>query len=403
MRLLKHKILLLILSVVISCSDDKIIELPITMQDGYGPFWMGFGAIHAYSEIEGGRESTQLEVSGLPEKWVDVKVGEIVTHQSDRAIKNRIAFAYENGPNGELKMIVDANNNYDFSDDAIFYPPKINGSMFQMNKDSLLKSNAIDVSFERIINNKITDISAPLLIVHMPKYNQLLYNFAQFAQASLDGTEIAIESNNFMDLSFKDIHLTKKNLSISQDQDAYMSNFIANNEYLEIGDNIYKNLGIHIKEYTLVLEKIDRAKEKINSTQIGFKAIEFTGKKHKTENFISLNSIKGKYVLLDFWATTCAPCIKEFPHLKKMYSEMDTTQFEILGIAGNSSIEQIDYIIDKHQITWPQIVSDDINKINEKYGIKSYPQTILLDPEGIIISKGLRGKQLEVKIKSVIK
>ncbi|VXB01648.1 TlpA family protein disulfide reductase [Maribacter litoralis] len=401
---MKKLILLSIALIIIGCSDDKIIELPITMQDGYGPFLIGLGAIHPYSELDGGiGKETQLKVVGMPKDWTNVQVGDILTHQSDKSIKNRVALTYGNGVNGEFNMIVDTNNNYDFSDDPVFRPVEIAGSLFHLNKDSLMQSSAIDVSTERIINGEITTESVPLLIIYMPEYKQLLYSFAQYGQVNLEGKEIAIKSNNFMDLSFENIHLAMKNVDISQNPATYMENIIANNEYLQIGNKIYKNLGVRKNENSLVLEIIDKPKGQIYSSQIGYKALEFKGRIHQTENRISLSSLHGKYVLLDFWATSCAPCIKEFPHLKELYSEIDTTKFEILGIAGNSSIDQINYIINKHQISWPQIVSDNINKINEKYGIISYPKTLLLNPEGVIIAKDLRGQQLENEIKRIIK
>lgn len=60
-------------------------------------------------------------------------------------------------------------------------------------------------------------------------------------------------------------------------------------------------------------------------------------------------------------------------------------------------------MIEKHGIAWPQIISDDFNKIKENYGIIRYPTTFLINPEGIIIAKDLRGNELEAKIESLIK
>ena len=60
-------------------------------------------------------------------------------------------------------------------------------------------------------------------------------------------------------------------------------------------------------------------------------------------------------------------------------------------------------MMSKYRITWPQIISDDFNKIKEKYGVKRYPTTFLLNPEGVIIAKDLRGKELETKVDSLIK
>ena len=107
--------------------------------------------------------------------------------------------------------------------------------------------------------------------------------------------------------------------------------------------------------------------------------------------------------MLDFWADWCGPCIQEFPHLKELYSKTGRAKFEIIGIAGNSSSNGVKKLIDQHEITWPQLFSDNTNKIVETYGVNSYPTTLLLDTEGIIVAKNLRGKELEEKILSLIK
>ena len=79
--------------------------------------------------------------------------------------------------------------------------------------------------------------------------------------------------------------------------------------------------------------------------------------------------------------------------------------FDLDGTLGNTiplCVEAFRKSIDKNSITWPQILSDETNKITNKYGINSYPTTLLINPEGIIVAKNLRGKELEDKIKELI-
>lgn len=167
---------------------------------------------------------------------------------------------------------------------------------------------------------------------------------------------------------------------------------------MEIRDNIYKNIGVNRNENVLVLERMDLPKNEILSTQIGFRTYDFSGYDFKTKKTISLDKLKGKYVLLDFMATWCGPCIKEIPNLKTLYENIDKSKFEIISIIGDSPLDALEKMIEKHGIAWSQIVSDDTNKIKESYGIKGYPTTFLLNPEGFIIAKNLRGKELENKI-----
>ncbi len=421
---------------ITSCSNEKTLKLPITFQEGYGPFESSMGGISPYSDNENDPwKKTHLKTSGIPKDWTDVKIGDINTdiyqsvyqnyflgnitkkrykelqkswnwipdsmNLSKKPIKCKIAFAFGKDSIGELKMIVDANNNYNFSDDNIFKPTEIS-PQDKINKDSLVISNAVKVNFEQFSNDKIVEVSAPLLIVHMNQYNIFMCNFAQYAKTKLDGEEIAIQSNNFTDLSYDRLGVIKVSNMIDKGIKVDYQKIIAKNEYLEIKNDLYKNLGVKKNENVLVLEKMNLPKNKLYSTQIGFKAFGFSENDFKTEIPISLDSLKGKYILLDFWATWCSPCIKEIPNLKDLYKNIDKSKFEIISIVGDSPIESLEKLTQNHSISWPQIISNDSNKIKEKYGIRGYPTTFLLNPEGIIVAKNLRGKELEKKVTNLI-
>ncbi|MDO5979076.1 peroxiredoxin family protein [Flavivirga spongiicola] len=425
------------LVLITSCLHEKILKLPITLQKGYGPFDSSFGGISPYSNDENDPwKKTHLKVSGVPKNWTDIKIGDINTdiyqsvyqnyylgnitkekykelqnswnwvpdsmNLSKNPIKCKIAFAFGKDSIGELKMVVDANNNHDFSDDNMFNPTEISPQDKNINKDSLAESNAIVVNFERYSNNKIIDISVPLLIIHMSQYNIFMCNFVQFATTNLNGEEIAIRSNNFLDLSYNNLGVIKVDNGLDKGEKVNYQKVVAKNEYLEIGNNIYKNLGIRKNENVLVLEKTNLPKNKLHSTQIGFNAFDFSGNHFKTKTPISLDSLKGKYVLLDFWATWCSPCIKEIPNLKDIYGKIDKSKFEIIGIVGDSSKESLKKIIEKDSISWPQILSTESNKIKESYGVQGYPSTFLLNPQGVIIAKNLRGKELEEKVRNIM-
>lgn len=417
---------------LLSCTNGKIIKLPLSEKNGYGPFQSSMGGVSPYPE-EGNNpwRETQLKISGIPKTWTDAKVGDIDTdiyqtvyqnyfmgniseeryrelqkvwnwtpdsiNLSKKPVKSKIAFAFGKDSIGALKMVIDSNNNLDLSDDKVFAPMEVDPSN-NLPNDSLALSNTIEVVFERFLNNKITEVRAPLLITHMGQFNMFMSNFAQYATTKLNGGEIAVRSDNFTNLSYKNPSIVKIDNSIGEIDKSGNEKVVEINEYIEVEGNIYKNLGVNKNENVLVLERVDLPKNQLFSTQIGYNAYDFSGKDFKTEAPISLDDLKGKYVLLDFWATWCGPCIQEIPNLNVLYGKTDRSKFEIISIVGDSSAESLDKMIVKHAILWPQVVSNDINRIKEKYGIKGYPTTFLLNPEGVIIAKNLRGKELESKV-----
>lgn len=119
---------------------------------------------------------------------------------------------------------------------------------------------------------------------------------------------------------------------------------------------------------------------------------------------IALSSLRGKVVLIDFWASWCGPCRKEMPNVVKAYAKFKNKGFEIYGVSLDKEKDRWVEAITKDGITWPQ-VSDlkqwgsDVVKL---YNIQGIPFTVLLDKEGIILAKNLRGEELENKLAEVL-
>ncbi len=416
--------------------QTSTIELPITAKDGKGPFRSSLGGISPYSEDKNNPwAKTYLKTTGIPPNWTDVKRGDIETNLNQTVYQNyllgnitreryeslqkswnwipdtlnlskeplkcKIAFAYGKEPSGVTKMVVDTNNNRDFSDDVPFIPVEIDLTK-KYNLDSLSSKNAIVVSFERLSRNKIIREKAQLFIMHTCTYNTYMCNFPQYASARLDGEEIAVCSDDYASPSYKSTSIVLIDDSIRSGKKANYDYIIGLDEYIKIKGKIYKNKGVSLNKNVLVLEKTNLPQNQLVSTQIGFKTWNFEGQNFKTKSNISLGDYKGKFLLIDFWAVSCGPCIQEMPNMKALYDKSDKSKIEILGIVGSSQADALEKAIDKNSITWPQILSDDTNKITNKYGINSYPTTLLINPEGIIVAKNLSGKDLENKINDLI-
>ncbi len=122
------------------------------------------------------------------------------------------------------------------------------------------------------------------------------------------------------------------------------------------------------------------------------------------DGIITLSSLKGKLVLVDFWASWCAPCVKEQPVLKSLYEkfgdQVDAGKFEILGVSLDRSRENWLKAVNKYQITWLQV--SDLKYWNspvaKAYGISELPYNVIVNGEGKVVAINLHGKELEVFI-----
>jgi peroxiredoxin len=115
---------------------------------------------------------------------------------------------------------------------------------------------------------------------------------------------------------------------------------------------------------------------------------------------LSIANYKGKVVLLDFWATWCGPCRAELPNVIKTYQKHHPKGFEIIGISLDKEQSKLTDFTKEKEMTWQQFFDGKVwqNKLATKYGVQSIPATYLLDGEGKIIGKDLRGEELETAV-----
>jgi peroxiredoxin len=143
--------------------------------------------------------------------------------------------------------------------------------------------------------------------------------------------------------------------------------------------------------------------EVLRSVEIGKAAPDFT-LNDTTGKPVSMSSFKGKYLLIDFWASWCGPCRKENPNNVKLYGDYKAKGLEILGVSFDEKREKWVDAIKKDGLKWTHI--SDLKRwkcaAGKLYGVRSIPHTVLLDKNGIIIAKNLRGDELRKKIAELL-
>lgn len=137
-----------------------------------------------------------------------------------------------------------------------------------------------------------------------------------------------------------------------------------------------------------------------STNYIGKKAIDFQVEDLNGEA-LSIGKFHGKIVLLDFWATWCAPCRAEMPFVKSTYQKYKNQNFEIIGISVDRDLNELTTYLETKGITWPQYY-DSGGQISNLYQVQAIPTTYLIDSKGIIRYANLRGNALENAVRQLV-
>lgn len=173
-------------------------------------------------------------------------------------------------------------------------------------------------------------------------------------------------------------------------------------DYPEV-NAIYQTLGPKAKassEGKRVAERLALLKRsEIGSPMLNFTQNDVDGKS------VSFSSFRGKYVLVDFWASWCGPCRAENPNVLREYNKYKDKNFTVVGISLDDKPDSWKKAIKDDGMPWTQL-SDSKgwkNEVSTYYGIQGIPMTFLIDPQGNIIAKGLRGAMLSGKLEELFK
>lgn len=119
---------------------------------------------------------------------------------------------------------------------------------------------------------------------------------------------------------------------------------------------------------------------------------------------LSLSSLKGKFVLIDFWASWCGPCRRENPNIVKAFKQFSEKGFTVFGVSYDTKKENWIKAIQDDTLSWAQVstLNGWENETSSLYGIKAIPSNVLIDKDGIIIAKNIFGKKLIARLQELL-
>lgn len=165
-------------------------------------------------------------------------------------------------------------------------------------------------------------------------------------------------------------------------------------ELIAASDTTFRNR----PEIQELLKQLDRVIPEVGNPYTDVQLVNQDGVPASLSDYVG----KNKLVLVDFWASWCQPCIQEMPNLVKTYNQYKSKGLEIVGISVDDDKAKWINAIKTYNMSWVQL-ADASTMASQMYEVTSIPHTVLIDQNGIVVAKNLRGKALDDKIAEILK
>lgn len=294
------------------------------------------------------------------------------------ATKPAFYSVYVPGKEGELRFTASPGDSVKLSADAnaIYASGKIGGSKENQRLDSLITYIKATKYYTDSLNKIFQAAQAKNLHFALMEEFQQLYSTAKIKEEKYVLKYILKNPTQFSNL------IAVQSLNKDRNKEVYLmvdSNLMAT----------YPNSDDVLKFNSIIKQMYSQV---IGQKAPNFNLLDINNKP------VSLSDFEGKYVLLDFWATWCRPCIAEIPTLKKIKKELGSDNFEIVSICidrnNDGSISTWKTINDKYETNWVQLYDADGMATAKNYNIKQFPTLLIVGPDGNILDAGehIRGE-----------
>jgi len=321
---------------------------------------------------------------------------------TSKMVRNYISVAVGYDRLHQPKYVIDANGNNDLSDDELYSLNKILMSRQAEN------SKLVSIEFFDGKNVMQENILCTVMLGNSSTKDKIevSFSFPQFRFAKVlyenELFFICTAQNSYKNIIF--MLPCKPNFQVLTNNNA-----IKPNQYLTVGnaDFRFEPISQNSNKIRLIreIQPVDKEANKTNtpdlevprtlvSAQVGKLAPEITGLNVWDDSLLSLTEFRGKYVFLDFWFTTCGPCIMEFPYIRKVYDTFSSDQLIIIGVVEDDYNKKIKQFLTEKQIFWPTMVKNYSTTNAKGYNIPSWPTSFLIGPDGKILTTNLRGDEL---------